>query len=76
MPYTPESEVIQSKENAELELNNTVRSLCEDMKQAENMNALKTHFQAAYKMTAGMRLQQEVQAVYAKCKAKFEEVIQ
>ncbi|SVY08781.1 recombinase RecT [Klebsiella pneumoniae] len=76
MQYTPESEVIQSKENAEQELSNSVHSLCEDMKQAANMHALKTHFQAAYKMTAGMRLQQEVQAVYAKCKAKFEEVTQ
>ncbi len=76
MQYTPESEVIQSKENAEQELINSVHSLCEDMRQAANMHALKTHFQAAYKMTAGMRLQQEVQAVYAKCKAKFEEVTQ
>ncbi|MCG0490657.1 recombinase RecT [Enterobacter hormaechei] len=76
MPYTPESEIIQSEENAKQELINTIQSLCEDMKQAKNMHALKTHFQAAYKMTVGMHLQQEVQAVYAKCKAKFEEVTQ
>ncbi|ELP0658155.1 recombinase RecT [Enterobacter hormaechei] len=76
MPYTPESEIIQSEENAKQELTNTVQSLCEDMKHAKNMHALKTHFQAAYKMTVGMQLQQEVQAVYAKCKAKFEEVTQ
>ena len=76
MPYTPESEIIQSEENAKQELTNTIQSLCEDMKQAKNMHALKTHFQAAYKMTVGMQLQQEVQAVYAKCKAKFEEVTQ
>ena len=76
MPYTPESEIIQSEENAKQELINTIQSLCEDMKQAKNMHALKTHFQAAYKMTVGMQLQQEVQAVYAKCKAKFEEVTQ
>lgn len=76
MPYTPESEIIQSEENAKQEFTNTIQSLCEDMKQAKNMHALKTHFQAAYKMTVGMHLQQEVQAVYAKCKAKFEEVTQ
>ena len=76
MPYTPESEIIQSEENAKQELSNTIQSLCEDMKHAKNMHALKTHFQAAYKMTVGMQLQQEVQAVYAKCKAKFEEVTQ
>nr|WP_312959926.1 recombinase RecT [Enterobacter mori] len=76
MPYTPESEIIQSEENAKQELINTIQSLCEDMKQAKNIHALKTHFQAAYKMTVGMQLQQEVQAVYAKCKAKFEEVTQ
>ncbi|EKM5720885.1 recombinase RecT [Enterobacter cloacae] len=76
MPYTPESEIIQSEENAKQELINTIQSLCDDMKQAKNMHALKTHFQAAYKMTVGMQLQQEVQAVYAKCKAKFEEVTQ
>lgn len=76
MAYTPESEVIQSEENAKQELINSVRSLCEDMKQAKNMHALKTHFQAAYKMTAGTHLQQDVQAVYAQRKVKLEEVTQ
>lgn len=76
MAYTPESEVIQSEENAKQELINSVRSLCEDMKQAKNMHALKNHFQAAYKMTAGTHLQQDVQAVYAQRKVKLEEVTQ
>ncbi|APZ06655.1 DNA recombinase [Kosakonia cowanii] len=76
MAYTPESEVIQSEENAKQELINSVHSLCEDMKQAKNMHALKTHFQAAYKMTAGTHLQQDVQAVYAQRKVKLEEVTQ
>jgi len=76
MAYTPESEVIQSEENAKQELINSVRSLCEDMKQAKNMHALKIHFQAAYKMTAGTHLQQDVQAVYAQRKVKLEEVTQ
>lgn len=73
MAYTPESEIIQSEENAKQELTNTIQSLCEDMKQAKNMHALKTHFQAAYKMTVGMQLQQEVQSVYLECKSKFPE---
>lgn len=76
MAYTPESEVIQSEENAKQELINSVHSLCEDMKQAKNMHALKTHFQAAYKMTSGTHLQQDVQAVYAQRKVKLEEVAQ
>lgn len=76
MAYTPESEVFQSEENAKQELINSVRSLCEDMKQAKNMHALKTHFQEAYKMTAGTHLQQDVQAVYAQRKVKLEEVTQ
>lgn len=76
MAYTPETEVIQSEENAKQELINSVSSLCEDMKQAKNMHALKTHFQAAYKMTAGTHLQQDVQAVYAQRKVKLEEVTQ
>lgn len=40
------------------------------------MNALKTHFQSAFRMTAGMKLQQNVQFVYAECKAKLEAVPQ
>lgn len=76
MAYTPENEVIQSEENAKRELLNRVQSLCEDMKVASTMNELKTHFQTAYKLTSGMPLQQEVQAVYAKRKSKLEEVTQ
>lgn len=76
MAYTPENEVIQSEENAKRELLSRVQSLCEDMKVASTMNELKTHFQTAYKLTSGMPLQQEVQAVYAKRKSKLEEVTQ
>lgn len=76
MPYTPEKEVIQSEENAKREALNRVQSLCEDMKAANTMNELKTHFQTAYKLTAGSPLQQNVQAIYAQCKSKLEEVTQ
>lgn len=74
MPYTPESEVLLSEEQRKHELHDKVSALCDEMECAETMHDLKLHFQAAYKMTAGMKLQQNVQAIYSECKMKFEEV--
>ena len=42
------------------------------MAQAESMDDLKRVFADAYKRTAGMKLQQNVQAIYAECKTKLE----
>ncbi|ECI2458974.1 recombinase RecT [Salmonella enterica] len=49
-----------------------VQTLCDEMAQAESMDDLKRIFADAYKRTAGMKLQQNVQAIYAECKAKLE----
>lgn len=46
--------------------------LCDEMAQAENMDDLKRYFAEAYRLTSGMKLQQNVQAIYAECKAKLE----
>ncbi|WP_436879519.1 recombinase RecT [Escherichia coli] len=76
MAHTPESEVILSEEQRKQELHDKVSALCDEMERAETMHDLKMHFQAAYKMTVGMKLQQNVQAIYSDCKMKFEEVAQ
>lgn len=76
MAHTPESDVILSEEQRKQELHDKVSALCDEMEHAETMHDLKMHFQAAYKMTVGMKLQQNVQAVYSDCKMKFEEVAQ
>lgn len=76
MAHSPESEVILSEEQRKQELHDKVSALCDEMERAETMHDLKTHFQAAYKMTAGMKLQQNVQAIYSECKMKLEEIAQ
>ncbi|MCP6652333.1 DNA recombinase, partial [Klebsiella pneumoniae] len=54
------------------EIIDQVQVLCDDMAQAENMDDLKRVFAEAYRRTAGMKLQQNVQAIYAECKVKLE----
>ncbi len=76
MAHTPESEVILSEEQRKQELHERVSALCDEMERAETMHDLKINFQSAYKMTAGMKLQQNVQAIYSECKMKFDEVTQ
>lgn len=74
MPHTPESEVIAAQNAGQQEITEKVSELCDQMGMAESMNELKIAFQQAYKMTAGMKLQQSVQAIYSDCKTKLEEV--
>lgn len=50
-----------------------VAVLCDSMAQAENMDELKKYFAEAYKMTAGMKVQKNVQAIYHECKSKLPE---
>ena len=76
MAHTPESEVILSEEQRKQEFHDKVSALCDEMERSETMHDLKMHFQAAYKMTVGMKLQQNVQTIYSDCKMKFEEVAQ
>lgn len=76
MPHTPESEITLSEDQRKQEIFDKANALCEEMNNAETMDDLKRHFAAAYKLTAGLKLQQNVQAVYAECKSKLEEVAQ
>lgn len=76
MPYTPESEVLAAEDRQKEELQQKVSSLCDSMEASESMDDLKQHFAEAFKLTRGMKLQQNVQAIYAECKAKFDEVPQ
>ncbi len=46
--------------------------LCDQMEMSENMDELKRTFADAFKLTRGMKLQQNIQAIYAECKAKLE----
>lgn len=73
MPYTPDSEVIAAQDKQKEELHNKVSELCDQMEMAETMNELKHLFADAFRLTKGMKLQQNVQAIYAECKHKFEE---
>ncbi|MGM8451222.1 recombinase RecT [Enterobacter bugandensis] len=72
MPYTPESEVVAAQNASQQEITEKVSELCDQMGMAESMNELKIAFQQAYKMTAGMKLQQSVQAIYTERKSILE----
>jgi recombination protein RecT len=74
MPHTSESEVALTEQQRHQEVFDKVQTLCDDMEKADGMDSLKCLFQTAYKMTAGMKLQQNVQAIYAERKAKLEAV--
>ncbi|EFN5579005.1 DNA recombinase, partial [Escherichia coli] len=54
------------------EIMDKAQLLCDEMAQAENMDDLKRIFANAYRLTHGMKLQQNVQAVYMECKEKIE----
>lgn len=72
MPHTPESEVVAAQNASQQEITEKVSELCDQMGMAESMNELKIAFQQAYKMTAGMKLQQSVQAIYTERKSILE----
>jgi len=73
MAHTPE-EVIQDQEaQRKEELFQKVSDLCDQMEAAEDFPALKAIFAEAYKATTGMKLQKDVQQIYAEKKAKLEE---
>lgn len=72
MAHTPESELAQNEQQRQQGLFDKVQALCDDMEKAEAMESLKQAFAEAFRLTRGMKLQQNVQAVYTECKAKFE----
>lgn len=72
MEHVPESQLLEAENKRNEEIFNRVQALCDYMEAAETMDDLKRHFAEAFKMTRGMQLQQNVQAIYAECKDKLE----
>lgn len=72
MPHKSEDEIREDERRRQQEVIDHVQELCDDMAKAETMDDLKRIFADAYKRTAGMKLQQNVQAIYAECKSKLE----
>ncbi|MDT4321864.1 RecT family recombinase [Klebsiella aerogenes] len=72
MPHKSEEDIREDERRRQQEIIEQIQALCDEMAQAETMDDLKRIFADAYKRTAGMKLQQNVQAIYAECKAKLE----
>lgn len=72
MAHKSEEDIRDDERRKQQEVIDHVQTLCDEMAQAENMADLKRIFADAYKRTVGMKLQQNVQAIYAECKAKLE----
>ncbi len=72
MQHKSEEDIREDERRRQQEIIDHVQQLCDDMAQAETMDDLKRIFADAYKRTSGMKLQQNVQAIYAECKAKLE----
>lgn len=76
MAHKSEDDIREDERKRQQAVIEHVQGLCDDMAKAETMDDLKRVFADAYKRTAGMKLQQNVQAIYTECKNKFEEVAQ
>lgn len=72
MPYVPEEKIVQDERQREQEFNAKLSELCDQMSLCENMSELKSIFKNAYRMTAGMAVQQNVQQIYLEAKNKLE----
>lgn len=72
MAHKSDDEIMEDERRRKQDVIDHVQVLCDEMAQAENMDDLKRIFADAYKRTAGMKLQQNVQAIYAECKSKLE----
>lgn len=72
MPHKSEEDIREDERRRQQEIVDQVQALCDDMTRAETMGDLKRVFAEAYRRTAGMKLQQNVQAVYADCKVRLE----
>lgn len=73
MSHVSEQEVLAADNAKQQEVSDKVSTLCDQMEMAETINELKASFQEAYRLTTGIKLQQNVQAIYAECKAKLAE---
>ena len=76
MPHKSEDDIREDERRRQQEVIDYVQTLCDEMAEADSMDSLKRIFAEAYKRTNGMKLQQNVQAIYAECKMKLEEVAQ
>ncbi len=72
MPHVPEEKLVQDEQQRLQEFNQKVSELCDQMAMSETMGELKELFKQAYRMTAGMPLQQNVQQIYSTEKARLE----
>lgn len=72
MPHKSEEDIREDERKRQQEFMEKAQLLCDEMAQAENMDDLKRYFAEAYRLTSGMKLQQNVQAIYIECKAKLE----
>lgn len=72
MAHKSEEDIREDERRRQQEVIDHIQTLCDEMAQSENMDDLKRIFADAYKRTAGMKLQQNVQAIYAECKTKLE----
>lgn len=73
MVHKSEEDIREDERRRQQDVMDKAQSLCEEMDKAETMHDLKLKFQEAFKLTMGMKLQQNVQAIYLKCKSKFPE---
>lgn len=72
MPYTPEEKLIEDAQQKQAEFDRQLNELCELMPLCASLNELKGVFQTAYRLTAGMPVQQNVQQIYHEAKTKLE----
>lgn len=72
MAHKPEEDIREDERRRQQEVIDYVQTLCDEMAESDSMDGLKRIFAEAYKRTQGMKLQQNVQAIYAERKAKLE----
>ena len=72
MPHKSEEDIREDERKRQQEITDKAQLLCDEMAHAENVDDLKRYFAEAYRLTSGMKLQQNVQAIYIECKAKLE----
>ncbi|MEA1065741.1 RecT family recombinase [Erwinia sp. HR93] len=73
MPHKSEEDIREDERKRQQEIIERVQVLCDEMANAGTLFDLKIKFQEAFKLTMGMKLQQNVQAIYHECKPKFPE---
>lgn len=72
MDHVPDEDIQETERQRQQEVMDKATELCDQMEMAESMDELKRTFADAFKLTRGMKLQQNIQAIYAECKAKLE----